>query len=177
MSLRLGLRPVDPRSHTPRTRPDTAADRPELPLPEPVPEQVVGPVRNTGVEACLNESPPEPETQAAGKRTVSEPDAGCIDRLSRMHLLETEARMVRGVPEAPVGFTSAALDVLGQPSIRLAKAPGGLRDQRASGSRASVRPARCSLRASSARRSRACCDWANAASLTPASEFLKDLGG
>ncbi len=61
--------------------------------------------------------------------------------------------MVRVVLEAAVSFTGAALNMLGQSCVRLAKASGGLGDQRASGSRASVRPARCSSSASLARRS------------------------
>jgi hypothetical protein len=47
------------------------------------------------------------------ERAVSEPDAGSVDRLTRMHLFEMKARMVWVVREAPIGLTGTALDVLG----------------------------------------------------------------
>jgi len=61
-------------------------------------------------------SNPEPDDRVAideCEGTVSESDASSIDRLSRVHLLETEARVVRIDSEAPIGFTGATLDGLG----------------------------------------------------------------
>lgn len=90
---------------------------------------------------------PEPDDGVAidnGKRAVVEPDAGGVDRPSRAHPLEAEAWVARIRLEAAVSFTGAALNVLGKAPKRLAEPPSCLRNQRASGSSASVRPSLCS---------------------------------
>ena len=63
-------------------------DRPKFPLPEPVPELVIGPVRDTGVEACLNESPAGLSTQAVGqpshvivRMVVAKGNAGSVKQI------------------------------------------------------------------------------------------------
>jgi len=58
---------------------------------------------------------PEPDkavSVANRKRAVSEADAGGEDWLGGVNLLETEARMGRGIPELSVGEPGALLDVL-----------------------------------------------------------------
>jgi hypothetical protein len=64
------------------------ADRPQLALPEPMPEQVVALVRDTGVEACLNESPPKSPTQALGQ---------CIHVVVGMAIAKGDARGVKQI--------------------------------------------------------------------------------
>ena len=72
---------------------------------------------------------PEPDGGLAiddGKRAVPKPNACRKDGLRRVDVLEAEARMVRIVLEASVSLTGTALNMLRQPSVRLAKTSGGL---------------------------------------------------
>src|SRR5439155_19058769 len=107
---------------------------------------------------------PKPDSDVCiqnGKRAISEPHACCVDWLNRMDLLEAKARVARVALEAAIGFTSAAANMFGKPPVRLAEPVSSSGGQSASGSRHSVRPARCSFRASSANRLTVDCGSAN----------------
>jgi hypothetical protein len=104
---------------------------------------------------------PEPDDNVSvehGERTIAEADTGRIDRAGGVDLFEPQTGMLRIVAEEPLGRARAAPDVVGQLSERVAEVLGRPRRQRSSGSRALVRPARCSSSALSARRAKASWD-------------------
>src|SRR5688500_2516740 len=102
-----------------------------------------------------NPEPDEILTLAHAEGAIAEPDTGRIDRTSLMYLLEAETR-VRGILRQEL-ICSAGLPVhvSWQARQSFAEPRGGVRFHSASGSSGRVRLARCSLRASSARRSSA----------------------
>ena len=110
------------------------------------------------VGVCADPVPDRQISVEDGEGAIAEANAGRIDRTGRMDLFEPQAGMLRIVEEEPVCRARAAPYVFGQLSVRASEALGRPRRQRASGSRALVRPARCSVSASSARRARASWD-------------------
>src|SRR5262249_13861191 len=101
---------------------------------------------------------PEPHDDIAfddAERAMPKSDPGGINRSNCVHMLEAEASVLRVLLETTIGFTSPPLNVVWKPAISFAEAGCGPRNQSASGSRGSVRPARYSSRASSASFARA----------------------
>ena len=89
------------------------------------------------------------------ERAMAESHPCGVDGPGGVDVLEVEAWVVRIFLETAVGFTGPALDMIWWPAVGFAESAGRPRGQRASGSSGLVLPARCSARASSARRASA----------------------
>jgi len=110
------------------------------------------------LSVCTNPEPDDKLSLDDRESTIAEPNTGRIDWPGSVDLPELQAWMTRIVAEASVRLTHAPPDLVRQIGIRATEALGGPRRQRASGSSALVRPARCSPSASSARCAKASCD-------------------
>src|SRR5262249_45992626 len=76
----------------------------------------------------------------------------------RMNRFETKARLIRVLPENSICSTGLTLNLCGQFGKHFPELRSGMRDHNLSGSSFSVRPARCSANAWSARSASRSCD-------------------